>query len=346
MRATSLAFRGLPLAQPTVQLAHIEEVPLAQEFDTLLKRHGLWPLKPTRISTLQINLGRVCNMTCLHCHVDAGPDRREAMSRATLERCLKVIASNDIPIVDITGGAPELHPDFRWLVEQARALGRKVINRCNLTILEYPAYHDLPAFFAQHEVELVCSLPHYRALLTDRQRGEGTFELSLSALRRLNEAGYGKADSGLRLVLVANPVGAFLPAAQASLEREWKRELFRLYGVSFDALYCMTNMPIARYLEWLLRTGNLESYLQRLTAAFNPVAAASVMCRTTLSVGWDGRLHDCDFNQMLDLGVEAGAPEHIDVFDRAALEARSIMVRRHCFGCTAGPGSSCGGITA
>jgi radical SAM/Cys-rich protein len=174
MRATSLAYRRLPLAQPRVQLAHIEEVPLDQEFETLLERHGLWPLKPTRISTLQINLGRVCNMTCLHCHVDAGPDRREAMSRATLERCLEVIASNDIPIVDLTGGAPDLHPDFRWLVEEARALGRKVIDRCNLTILEYPAYRDLPAFFAQHEVELVCSLPHFRSLLTDRQRGEGT----------------------------------------------------------------------------------------------------------------------------------------------------------------------------
>jgi len=345
MRATSLAYRRLPLAQPRVQLAHIEEVSLDQEFDTLLEQHGLWPLKPTRISTLQINLGRVCNMTCLHCHVDAGPDRREAMSRATVERCLEVIASNDIPMVDITGGAPELHPDFRWLVEQARALGRKVIDRCNLTVLEYPAYRDLPAFFAQHEVELVCSLPHYRALLTDRQRGDGTFERSLSALRRLNEAGYGKAGSGLRLVLVANPVGAFLPPAQASLEREWKRELFRLYGVSFDSLYCMANMPIARYLEWLLQTGNLESYLQRLTAAFNPAAAEAVMCRTTLSVGWDGRLHDCDFNQMLDLGVEAGAPGHIDVFDHAALEARSIVVRRHCFGCTAGAGSSCGGST-
>jgi radical SAM/Cys-rich protein len=329
-----------------VQLAHIEEVSLEHEFETLLEQHGLWPLKPTRISTLQINLGRVCNMTCLHCHVDAGPDRRETMSRATLERCVEVIASNDIPIVDITGGAPELHPDFRWLVEQARALGRKVIDRCNLTILDYQAYRDLPAFFAQHEVELVCSLPHFRSLLTDRQRGEGTFERSLSALRRLNEAGYGRAGSGLRLVLVANPVGAFLPAGQASLEREWKRELFRLCGVSFDSLYSMTNMPIGRYLEWLLQSGNLESYLQRLAAAFNPAAASAVMCRTTLSVGWDGRLHDCDFNQMLDLGVEAEAPQHLDVFDRVALEARRIVVRRHCFGCTAGAGSSCGGATA
>src|ERR1039457_1579907 len=209
MRATSLAYCRLPLAQPRVQLAHIEEVSLAHDCDTLLEQHGLWPLKPTRISTLQINLGRVCNMTCLHCHVDAGPDRREAMSRATLDRCLEVIASNDIPIVDITGGAPEIHPEFRWLVEQVCALGRKVIDRCNLTILEYPAYRDLPAFFAQHEVELVCSLPHYRSLLTDRQRGEGTFERSLSALRRLNEAGYGKAGSGLRLVLGGQPGGAF-----------------------------------------------------------------------------------------------------------------------------------------
>jgi radical SAM/Cys-rich protein len=346
VHATSLASRRLPLAQPRVQLAHIEEVSLEHEFKTLLEQHWLWPLKPTRITTLQINLGRVCNMTCLHCHVDAGPDRREAMSRATLKRCLEVIASNNIPIVDITGGAPELHADFRWLVEQARALGRKVIDRCNLTILEYPAYRDLPAFFAQHEVELVCSLPHYRSLLTDRQRGEGTFERSLSALRRLNEVGYGRAGSGLRLVLVANPVGAFLPAGQASLEREWKRELFRLYGVSFDSLYSMTNMPTGRYLEWLLQSGNLESYLQRLAAAFNPAAASAVMCRTTLSVGWDGRLYDCDFNQMLDLGVEAEAPQHLDVFDHAALEARRIVVRRHCFGCTAGAGSSCGGATA
>ena len=346
MPATSLASRRLPLAQPRVQLAHIDGVSLDHEFETLLEQHGLWPLTPVRISTLQINLGRVCNMTCRHCHVDAGPDRREAMSRATLQRCLDVIASSDTPTVDITGGAPELHPQFRWLVEQARALGRNVINRCNLTILEYPAYQDLPAFFAQHGVELVCSLPHYRPLLTDRQRGEGTFERSLLALRRLNQVGYGKAGSGLRLALVANPVGAFLPSSQASLEREWKREMFRLYGVSFDSLYCITNMPIARYLEWLLQSGNLDSYLQRLAGAFNPAAAAAVMCRTTLSVGWDGRLYDCDFNQMLDLGVEPKAPQHIDAFERAALEARRIVVRRHCFGCTAGAGSSCAGATA
>ncbi len=341
----SLTARRLPLAQPGVQLAHIAGVSLDLDFETLLDRHGLWPLKPTRISTLQLNLGRVCNMTCLHCHVDAGPDRRESMSRAALERCLDVLASCDIPTVDITGGAPELHPDFRYLVKQVRALGRHVINRCNLTILEQPAYRDLPAFFAEHGVELVCSLPHYRPLLTDRQRGAGTFEKSIASLRRLNQAGYAGGDSRLRLVLVANPVGAFLPASQASLESEWKREMSRLHGVSFDSLYCITNMPIARYLEWLILTGNLDSYLKRLAEAFNPAAVAAVMCRTTLSVGWNGRLYDCDFNQMLDLGIDPDAPQRIDAFDRPALEARRIMVHRHCFGCTAGVGSSCRGAT-
>jgi radical SAM/Cys-rich protein len=267
------------------------------------------------------------------------------MSRDSLERCLGVLASSDIPTVDITGGAPELHPYFRYLVKQVRALGRHVINRCNLTILEQPAFRDLPAFFAEYSVELVCSLPHYRPLLTDRQRGAGTFEKSIAVLRRLNQAGYAGGDSRLRLVLVANPVGAFLPASQASLESEWKREMFRLHGVSFDSLYCITNMPIARYLEWLILTGNLDSYLQRLAGAFNPAAVAAVMCRTTLSVGWDGRLYDCDFNQMLDLGIDPNAPQCIDAFDQRALEARRIMVHRHCFGCAAGAGSSCRGAT-
>lgn len=345
MRTTSLAARRLPLAEPRVQLDHIDTVALDLEFEGALERAGLSPLMPTRLTTLQLNIGKVCNMTCAHCHVDAGPDRKERMSRATIERCLAVLESTDIPTVDITGGAPELHPDFRWLIEEARRLGRHVIHRCNLTILDQPAYRDLPAFFAEHAVEVVCSLPHYRSLLTDRQRGEGTFDRSISALRRLNAVGYGDGRSGLRLVLVANPVGAFLPPSQESIEREWKREMKRMHGVTFDGLYCITNMPIARFLEWLIETGNLDTYLQRLAGSFNPSAAAAVMCRSTLSVGWDGRLFDCDFNQMLELGVDPGAPQHIDQFDRAALESRRIVVRRHCFGCTAGAGSSCGGAT-
>jgi radical SAM/Cys-rich protein len=346
VRTSSLASRNLPLAQPRVQLEQIDRVALDVEFEGALEKAGLSPLRPTGITTMQLNLGKVCNMACAHCHVDAGPDRKERMARATMERCLKVLAAHDIPTVDITGGAPELHPDFRWLVEEVRRLGRHVIHRCNLTILTQPAFRDLPEFFARHRVEVVASLPHYRPLLTDRQRGEGTFERSIAALRHLNGVGYGDGRSGLRLVLVANPVGAFLPPSQESLEREWKREMSRLHGITFDSLYCITNMPIARYLEWLLETGNLEDYLQRLVSSFNPAAAGAVMCRSTLSVGWDGRLFDCDFNQMLDLPVEQGVPRHIDDFDRSALEARRIVVRRHCFGCTAGSGSSCGGATA
>jgi radical SAM/Cys-rich protein len=205
---------------------------------------------------------------------------------------------------------------------------------------------ELPEFFAHHQIELVCSLPHYRQPNTDAQRGEGIFERSIAGLRRLNSVGYGDGRSGLRLCLVTNPAGAFLPTGQASLEREWKREMQRLYGVCFDALYCLTNMPIGRFLEWLLESGNAESYLQRLAAAFNPAAAGNVMCRTTISVGWDGRLYDCDFNQMLDISLDPSAPQHVRDFDDQALQARRICVASHCFGCTAGAGSSCGGATA
>ena len=248
--------------------------------------------------------------------------------------------------MDITGGAPEMHPGFRRLVEECRALGRHVMDRCNLTILETPSHRDLPAFFAKHRVEVVCSLPHYRAPSTDRQRGDGVYEKSIAALKRLNEVGYGDGHekNGLRLVLVTNPVGAFLPGAQVSLEAEWKRELLRNHGVRFDALFTITNMPISRYLEWLIESGNLDGYMERLVAAFNPGAARGVMCRNTISVGWDGTLYDCDFNQMLELPV-ASTARHIRDFDLEALAAREIVVDRHCFGCTAGAGSSCGGAT-
>jgi radical SAM/Cys-rich protein len=262
-----------------------------------------------------------------------------------MEECLAALDRSDIPIVDITGGAPELNPHFRWLVTECRARGRHVMDRCNLTITQSESQRDLPGFFADHQVEVVCSLPHFRVANTDRQRGEGVYEKSIAALKELNAVGYGSGTSGLRLVLVTNPVGAYLPASQASLEAEWKRELFLLHGIRFDALYCITNMPISRFLEWLLDSGNLEDYLNRLVNTFNPAAVAGLMCRNTLSVGWDGRLYDCDFNQMLDLPVAPGAPAHIRDFDPAALSRRSIIVGRHCFGCTAGAGSSCGGST-
>ncbi len=342
----SLAARRLPLAAPRAQLDALNRLPLARGFSEALAADGLHPLRPTAISIFQINVGKLCNQTCRHCHVDAGPDRREVMTRETMAQCLAALRRTAIPTVDITGGAPELNPDFRWLVAQCTALGRHVIDRCNLTILDLPAYADLPDFFAAHRVEVVCSLPHYRQLNTDAQRGDGVFEKSIAGLRKLNEAGYAQPGSGLRLVLVTNPVGAFLPGGQASLEREWKRELDRLYGIRFDALHTITNMPISRFLEWLIDSSNLEDYMERLVTAYNPAAAREVMCRNTLSVGWDGTLYDCDFNQMLDLPVKGPAPRHIADFDLAALEARAIVTGRHCFGCTAGAGSSCGGATA
>jgi radical SAM/Cys-rich protein len=345
-RTLTLVQSGSPLAAPDEQLRTLYGVTPAGRFEMAVDSAGLWPLRPTGIEILQINVGRLCNQTCRHCHVDAGPDRREIMSRETMTMCLRALDASDIPTVDITGGAPELNPDFEWLVSEVAARGRHVIDRCNLTILLTPSHVHLPAFFARHRVELVCSLPHYRAPSTDAQRGEGVFDKSIEALRRLNAVGYGDVASGLRLVLVTNPVGAFLAAGQRSLEAEWKRELLARYGVRFDALYCLTNMPISRYLEWLVESGNLAAYMERLVTAFNPAAAAGVMCRNTLSVGWDGRLFDCDFNQMLDLEVEIRSAAHIRDFDPLSLSTRDIVVGPHCFGCTAGAGSSCGGAIA
>jgi radical SAM/Cys-rich protein len=342
---SSLAGRRLPLANPDVQHDVLKRLPLACEFDEALERSAQWPLTSARLDVLQINVGKLCNQKCRHCHVDAGPDRREVMTRETMTLCLDALDRSSIPTVDITGGAPELNPDFRWLVAECRARGRHVIDRCNLTVLELASQQDLAGFLAEYQVEVVCSLPHYRAPNTDRQRGAGVYEKSIAALRRLNALGYGGGTSGLRLVLVTNPVGAFLPGSQGSLEREWKRELWRLHKIRFDALYCIANMPISRFLEWLIDSGNLAAYMERLVTAFNPGAISGLMCRSTLSVGWDGRLYDCDFNQMLDLTVTGGTPRHIRDFQVHALEDRSIVVGRHCFGCTAGAGSSCGGST-
>ena len=341
----SLRFRQLPLASPEAQRALLHEQPLPREFDQALEAAGLPPLTPARLDIFQMNLGKMCNQTCRHCHVDAGPDRREVMSRETMEACLEALARTDIHTVDLTGGAPEMNPHFRWLVERLRAQGRHVMDRCNLTILQTKPHWDLPQFLAEHRVEVVCSLPHYRALSTDAQRGEGVYAQSIRALQRLNALGYGDGQSGLRLVLVTNPVGAFHPPHQRSLEAEWKRELLRNHGIRFDALYCITNMPISRYLEWLQGSGNLEAYLGKLVAAFNPAAVAGLMCRNTLSVGWDGQLYDCDFNQMLELPLAGEAPRHIRDFSPARLAGRRIATDRHCFGCTAGAGSSCGGAT-
>lgn len=345
-RTRSLKSRRLPLAAGEHQLAQLRRLSLERTFRDALHSEGLWPLRPTAIDILQINVGKLCNQACRHCHVDAGPDRTEVMSRETAEQCVDVLRRFPIPVVDITGGAPELNPSFRWLVEQCSSLGRHIIDRCNLTILETGPHRELPEFFAKHRVELICSLPHYQSACTDTQRGQGVFEKSIRALRRLNALGYGDGHSGLRLVLVTNPVGAVLPGAQACLEIEWKRELKARHDVSFDALYTITNMPISRHLEWLQQTDNLEEYMCTLVHTFNPQAAHGVMCRSMVSVGWDGCLYDCDFNQMLGIPIADETRRHIRDFDLAALQARAIVTDRHCFGCTAGTGSSCGGATA
>jgi radical SAM/Cys-rich protein len=345
--ALTLLGQQSPLASPAEQLQLLGTIASAPPFDTQLDRIGLLPLRATGITVFQINVGKLCNQTCRHCHVDAGPDRTESMSRETAELCIQALAKTDIPTVDITGGAPELNPNFRWLVEQARALGRQVLDRCNLSVLLIPSQADLANFLATHHVEVVASLPSYRASQTDAQRGDGIFEKSIQALRLLNRLGYGQPDSGLSLNLVYNPVGAFLPPKQGAIEAQFRKELRARHGVEFNHLYTITNMPISRYLEFLVESGNYEQYMERLANAFNPAAAAGVMCRYTISVSWDGRLYDCDFNQMLDLPIDHGAPAHIRDFDPAQLNQRQITTRNHCYGCTAGTGSSCGGsVTA
>ena len=335
-----------PLASPSAQLKLLTECGPRLPFETRLAKAGLSPLHANGITVFQINVGKLCNQTCRHCHVDAGPDRTEIMSRETAELCIAALARTAIPTVDITGGAPELNPHFRWLVEQARRLDRHVMDRCNLSVLLLPSQADLAEFLARHRVEIIASLPSYRAGQTNAQRGDGIFEKSMDALRLLNRLGYGHPKSGLTLNLVYNPVGAFFPPKQEAIEAQFKKELRSRHGIEFNRLYTITNMPISRFLEFLVNSGNYDQYMTRLTNAFNPAAAAGVMCRSTLSVGWDGRLYDCDFNQMLDLPVDHGAPSHIRDFDSTQLQHREIVTRNHCYGCTAGSGSSCGGATS
>ncbi len=343
----SLAALHHPLASAQEQLRVLNNGCGARKpFEQALAESGLHPLEATGVTVFQINVGKLCNQTCRHCHVDAGPDRREIMSRQTAELCIAALARTAIPTVDITGGAPELNPNFRWLVEQARALGRRVMDRCNLSVLLLPSQADLAEFLAAHCVEIVASLPYFLEQQTDAQRGEGVFARSIEALRLLNRLGYGQPDSPLRLNLVYNPVGAYLPPPQRAIEADFRRELRRRYDVVFHSLYTITNMPISRFLEFLLRTGNYDRYMEKLAGAYNPAAAAGVMCRYTLSVGWDGTLYDCDFNQMLDLPVAFGAPRHIRDFRPERLERRRIVTGQHCYGCTAGAGSSCGGAVA
>ena len=311
-------------------------------FDEKLAAHGL-SLRGLTVETLQVNVGKLCNQACRHCHVDASPSRTEIMTRETVEQVIRVLRQFRFPTLDITGGAPELNPSFRHLVREARALRTHVIVRHNLTVMFEPGQDDLPRFFREHEVEVVSSLPYFLQEQTDAQRGHGVFEKSVAAMRRLNGVGYGLEGSGLVLNLVYNPVGAFLPPAQNSLETDFKRELLARHQLSFNRLYTITNMPIKRFLDYLRRSGNEERYMRKLVEAFNPHAVEGLMCRSLLSVDWTGRLYDCDFNQMLELGVAPGLPQTITEFDAERFAARRIRTGTHCFGCTAGAGSSCGG---
>jgi radical SAM/Cys-rich protein len=342
----TLLSRRDPLASASEQLSTLGAARGCMPFQQKMAQAGLAPLYATGITVFQINVGKFCNQSCRHCHVDAGPEREEKMTREIARLCIGALAKTDIPTVDITGGAPELNPNFRWLVEQARALGRHVMDRCNLTVLELAPQADLAEFLARNQVEVVASLPYFRAGQTDAQRGEGIFDKSIRGLQRLNQLGYGKPGSGLALNLVHNPVGAFLPAKQEAIESRFRRELLKHYGVVFNRLYTITNMPISRFLAFLIESDNYEGYMERLANAFNPAAARGVMCRNTLSVGWDGLLYDCDFNQMLELPLSYGAPRHIRDFDPQLLHHRRIVTANHCYGCTAGAGSSCGGAVA
>jgi radical SAM/Cys-rich protein len=301
-------------------------------------------LRAGRPTTLQVNVGRKCNQACRHCHVDASPQRTEVMPDDVFEACLRALERwPDLATLDITGGAPEIHPRFREMVARARALGRQVMVRHNLTVQHEPGQSDLPEFFAAHRCEVVCSLPHYTAEATDRQRGRGVYEASIRALQRLNAVGYGRGD-GLVLNLVANPVGAFLPPRQEDLERDTREHLLRTQGIVFDHLFTITNMPIARFARWLRQAGTYDDYLARLEGAFNPGTLPGLMCRSLVSVSWDGQLHDCDFNQMLEMPLVS--PATIHGFDLEALAERPIATGDHCLGCTAGAGSSCGGSLA
>ncbi len=316
-------------------------------FQKKIEAIGQYPLKPAKIEIFQMNIGYMCNQVCKHCHVDAGPDRKEIMTRATMQQCLDVLEHTKIHTLDITGGAPEMNPDFRWFVTEAKKRGvKEIIVRSNLTIiLANPKYHDLPQFFKEHGVRICSSLPFYNADKTDRQRGEGVFETSIKALQMLNTVGYGKADSGLILDLVYNPMGAFLPGDQLQLQRDFKKELSDHFGIEFNNLFTITNIPISRFLDFLIESGNYEDYMEKLVNAFNPSAVGGVMCRNTISIDWQGYLYDCDFNQMLGLKTQEKSGQHISTFNIQALEQREIVINQHCFACTAGAGSSCQGTT-
>ena len=351
MATKSLKKLGNDLAQSNKQIEILSngifktgELPT---FKDKISETSQFPIKAKKLEILQINVGYMCNQVCDHCHVDAGPDRKEIMTRDTMRQCLEVIKNSGAHTLDLTGGAPEMNPDFRWFVEEASKVGiTDFIVRSNLTIIRAnKKYYDLPEFFKKHNVHVVSSMPHWTRGKTDKQRGDGVFDKSIKALQELNAVGYGMPGSDLKLDLVYNPSGAFLPGDQVAMEKDFKKALMDDFGIEFHNLFAITNLPIARFLDYLIASENYEDYMYSLVEAYNPAAVENVMCTNTLSISWDGYLFDCDFNQMLELPVNSKS-RHISEFNEELLEGRNIVISQHCYGCTAGAGSSCQGVVA
>ncbi len=351
MATKSLQKRNSDLANSNKQLELLSngifrngELPT---FKDKISETNQFPLKAKKLEILQINVGYMCNQVCEHCHVDAGPDRKEIMTRDTMRQCLDIIKNTGAHTLDLTGGAPEMNPDFRWFVEEAAKAGIKdFIVRSNLTIIRAnKKYYDLPEFFKKHNVHVVSSMPHWTRGKTDKQRGNGVFDKSIKALQELNAIGYGMPGSGLRLDLVYNPSGAFLPGDQMAMEKDFKKGLMDDFGIQFHNLFAITNLPIARFLDYLIASENYDDYMYALVEAYNPTAVKNVMCTNTLSISWDGYLFDCDFNQMLGLPVNSKS-KHVSEYNESLLEGRNIIISQHCYGCTAGAGSSCQGVVA
>jgi len=351
MKIKSLKSRQDSLAQTEKQLeilnGGIFEDGTLPTFKEKVKNSNIQQVRPTGLEILQINVGYMCNQVCSHCHVDAGPDRKEIMTQETMEQILQVLRNSKINTVDLTGGAPEMHPQFRWFVEEIRKTEvEEIIVRSNLTIiLANKKYNDLPEFFSEHKIHVISSLPFYKRNKTDRQRGDGVFDSSIKALQMLNAVGFGLPNSELQLDLVYNPSGAFLPGDQKALELDFKKALAEDFNIKFNLLFTITNLPISRFLDYLIASENYEEYMHALVDAFNPSAVGNVMCTNTISVSWEGFLFDCDFNQMLDLKVDSTIA-HISEFNSTVLDDRNIRLSQHCYGCTAGTGSSCQGSIA
>jgi radical SAM/Cys-rich protein len=349
MATKSLLARNNALANTQKQLDILSNGIFANgelpTFAKKIKETNQFPLRPKTLEILQINLGYMCNQVCSHCHVDAGPDRKEIMTVDTMNQCLEVIKKTGAHTLDLTGGAPEMNPNFRWFVEEASKAGIKdFIVRSNLTIIRAnKKYYDLPEFFKKYRIHIVSSMPHWTKGKTDKQRGDGVFDKSIKALQELNAIGYGIPGSDLKLDLVYNPSGAFLPGDQNALENDFKKALKNEFNIDFHHLFAITNLPISRFLDYLIASENYEEYMVSLVDAYNPAALENVMCTNTLSVSWEGHLYDCDFNQMLNLKV-ASKVTHISAYNEEVLQNRDIVINQHCYGCTAGAGSSCQGV--